>query len=78
MNNRKWKADEMEMAINFKALRISYVFTELGLTLYCIYKVVVSGELPEITLIWLTGVLLFFIFKSHYTRKMTRADDNEE
>lgn len=78
MMNQRWKADEMEMTINFKSLRIAYIFTEFCLALYCVYKFVVSGEIPEVSVIWFSGGVLFFLSKLIYTNKMTRINDNEE
>ncbi len=78
MKKQKMKADEMEMSINFRAMRIAYTFIQLCLAFYCVYKLAVCGELPEVAVIWFAGVALFFIAKLIYTRKMTRTNDNEE
>ncbi len=78
MKKQKIKADEMEMSINFRAIRIAYTFMQLCLAFYCVYKLAVCGKLPEVAVIWFAGVALFFISKLVITRKMTRTDNNEE
>lgn len=78
MKKQRWKADEMEMTINFKSLRISFIFTELCLTIYCLYHLLVYREISEVTIIWSASFALFFLAKNLYTRKMTRTNDNEE
>lgn len=78
MKKQRWKADEMEMTINFKSLRISFIFTELCLTIYCLYHLLIFREISEVTIIWSASFVLFFLTKNLYTKKMTRTNDNEE
>ena len=40
------KADEMELAINYKAARNAFVFLEFALAIYCLVCVLKTGELP--------------------------------
>ena len=40
------KADEMELAVNYKAARNAFVFLEFALAVYCLVCVLKTGELP--------------------------------
>ena len=50
------KADEMEMAVNYKAARNTYVFLEVSLAVYCLIYRLRTGELPWVWLILLVPV----------------------
>lgn len=79
MGKAKWKADEMEMAINFKSIRIAYVFSILALFGYCIYMYITKNELPLIPFIIACGELcLFYLTKLCLTMKMARGNRDEE
>ena len=78
MKQSKIKADEMEMAINFKSMRAAYVFTEICLTIYCIYHFCTAGAFSVVTAIWLASVAVFFVFKLIYTHNIIRNENNEE
>ena len=79
MKDSKWNAKEWEMAINVKAMRLSYVVLELCLTIYCIYKLIVDGRLPFVSIFWLVSCGVFFIAKLVYTKKVIHAlDDPKE
>ena len=73
------KADEFEMAINFKSMRISYAFISLALLGYCIVTLVQSGEVPTVPgmILCLTGVL-FWSTKIFMTKHLTKGIDDEE
>lgn len=45
---KNFKADEMEMAINFKAMRFAWILSELALALYCMVDLVMNENLPSI------------------------------
>ena len=81
MKNRRWKADEMEMAINFKAMRYAWVFLVLSLTIWCIAFFISTGEFPTIPFILdtVSGVI-FWLVKLGLTNKKTKSgqDDDEE
>ncbi len=79
MQKRKWKADEMEMAINFKSIRVAYIFSIVTLLGYCIYSFAIQKELPFVPFIVLSGQLFLFYFSKIYlTRKMARGNKDEE
>jgi hypothetical protein len=79
MQKKKWMADEMEMCINFKSIRVSYVFSVIALLAYCIFKYAVKKELPFIPFIILCGELfLFYTSKLYLTKKMTGGSPDEE
>jgi preprotein translocase subunit SecF len=78
---RTWKADEMEMALNFKAMRLSWVFVLAALIVWCIVALAIYGEKPFIPFIIICiQSTIFFATKLVLSRKMTkeRMDDNEE
>lgn len=76
---RTCKADEMEMAINFQAMRIAYVFVEISLTAYCLYETVTTGALPgAVSILWLISVALFFAAKCILTKKVSGENGDEE
>lgn len=53
------KADEMELAINYKAARNAFVFLELSLSVYCLVYRLKTGELPWVWLIFIITGLVF-------------------
>ncbi len=79
MKKQSWKADEMEMSINFRAMRIAYVFSVLALIAFCGYEIIRFGKLPFIPFLILAiqGVL-FFTTKLILTRKMSYTGDSDE
>jgi hypothetical protein len=66
------KADEMEMFINFKSMRLSWVFANIALIIWLAVTFIKSGELPFIlfTIICLQNVI-FFGSKLYMTRKIS-------
>ncbi len=79
MKFKKWKADEMEMSINYRAMRIAYAFTIIALLAYCIYEYATSKLVPSIPFAIVCGqVALFFISKVFITSKMAKESDDEE
>ena len=79
---RKWKADEMETAVNFKAMRLSWVFVGVALFVWCIMEYIKVGELPYFPFIILLAQNIVFIFsKSLISRRLVgkkEDTDNEE
>ncbi len=72
------KADEMEVAINFKAMRIAFIFSTLALTVYCCLETFLSGALPTVPcIIWLSQGSLFFCAKFIFTKIATVQSDEE-
>lgn len=79
MKNKKWKADEMEMMINFKSTRMAFIFSNLALLGYCIYGVITMEKILTIPFTILCGSCsLFFISKLYLSKKMTKGNFDEE
>ena len=78
-NNKSWKADEMEMAINMKAARCSYVFLDLTLIIWCIAEYIKSGNVPVVPFILeCISCVIFFTVKLYLTKKLTKEDSDEK
>ncbi|MCM1499383.1 MAG: hypothetical protein NC124_13030 [Clostridium sp.] len=76
---KNFKADEMEMAINFKAMRLAWMFLELALAVYCAVVLVIYDNLPAtIFVILCASGIIFFVSKLMITKKMTANGDNDE
>lgn len=78
---RKWKADEMEMAINFKAMRLSWVFVLMALLAWCIIEFVIYDETPFIPFVIICiQNIIFFSAKLIITNKLAGkgSDENEK
>ena len=72
------KADEMEMAINYKAMRLSWVVLVVALVIWdCIEIAQGNTGSPVILLVALQGVV-FWGSKVYYTNKITAAGDDDE
>lgn len=85
MEKRNWKADEMEMSINFYAARASFVFSGISLLGYCIGYYVQNNNLPFIPFLLLCGQsIVFYSVKLAMTKRLAnnqgddRKDENEE
>lgn len=81
MKNRSWKADEMEMAINFKAMRWAWAFLTLSLAVWCLAETISSGEIPAVPFVLeCVSSMIFFSVKIGLTNKMTKSGtcDDEE
>jgi hypothetical protein len=72
---RLQKADEMEMFINFKSMRFSWLFVNIALFVWLVVVLIKSGELPLIifTIISFQNII-FFGSKIYMTRKMSRDE----
>lgn len=72
------KADEMEMAINFKAMRLSWAFLVVTLAVWdCIEILHGNRQSPVILLVALQGCIFWFS-KMYYTHKMTKSTTCDE
>lgn len=72
------KADEMEMAINYKAMRLSWVILVAALVIWeCIEVARGNTSSPVILLVALQGTV-FWGSKAYFTRKITAAGDDDE
>lgn len=77
MNN--FKADEMEMSINFKSMRLAWVFSELALAIYCIVRLFMNGNLPSVSLLILCiSGAIFWVSKLIMTKQMTAGGNYDE
>lgn len=73
------KPDEMEIAINFKAMRCAFTFVEVGLLTYSLITFAVSQEMPFIPFTFaIASSLVFWVMKLYYTKKMTTGNGDEE
>lgn len=77
-----WRADEMEMAINFKAMRLSWLFVGIALTVWCIVKFARDHDFPTIPfIILMTQNIIFFSAKLWIANRMAsvdKVDQNDE
>lgn len=81
MKNKRWKADEMEMAINFRAMRCTWIFLVLSLAIWCIVAAISTGVVPVVPILLLcASTIIFLTAKTVITNKMTKSekDDDEE
>lgn len=79
MRKGNWKADEMEMMINFKSIRLSWIFSELSLVIYCFVEMIRTGDLPAVPfLILCVSGVIFFAGKLLMTRRLAEENDDEE
>lgn len=66
------KADEMEMFINFKSMRLSWTFMNVALIIWLAVTFIKSGELPFILfMIICFQNIIFFGSKLYITRQMS-------
>ena len=72
------KADEMELAINYKATRNAYAFLVLTLAIYCLIYFLKTGELPWVWLIFIGSGLVFWGTKLIETKRLTEPGDSDE
>lgn len=69
-----WKADEMEMAINFKAMRLSWVFLTLSLLVWSMVDVIKEGTLGTPFLLLMVSGSISSSTKLWLTRRMTKPE----
>ena len=72
------KADEMELAVNYKAARNAFVFLELALAVYCLVCVLKTGELPWVWLIFIISGLVFWGTKLIETKRLSDPGNSDE
>ena len=66
------KPDEMEMFINFKSMRLSWLFVNISLIIWLAVSFIKSRELPFIQfMIICFQNIIFFGSKRYITRKMS-------
>lgn len=72
------KADELEMAINFKSMRLSWIFFSFALLGWVVYEYIKSGEFLIIPLsIDLLQTIIFFASKLIITHRMSGGGNEE-
>ncbi|RKM55564.1 hypothetical protein D6853_08380 [Butyrivibrio sp. X503] len=72
------KADEMELAVNYKAARNAFVFMEFTLAIYCLICVLQTGELPWAWLIFVFSGLVFWGTKMIENKRLLSSGDSDE
>jgi hypothetical protein len=72
------KADEMELAVNYKAARNAFVFLEFSLAVYCLAYRLKTGELPWVWLIFVVSGVVFWLTKLVETKRLTDPGDSDE
>ena len=72
------KADEMELAINYKAARNAYAFLILTLAIYCLICFLKTGKLSWVWLIFIGSGLVFWGTKLIETKRLTESGDPDE
>ena len=72
------KADEMEMAVNYKAARNAFVFLQVSLAIYCLIIALKTGELPWAWLIFVSSGTVFWVTKLMETKRLTASGDPDE
>ena len=72
------KADEMEIAVNYKAARNAFVFLEVSLAVYCLIYRLKTGELPWVWLVFIGSGVVFWGTKWLETRRLTVQGDPDE
>ncbi|MCR5300303.1 MAG: hypothetical protein K6D92_05360 [Erysipelotrichaceae bacterium] len=72
------KADEMEMAVNYKAARNAFVFLEISLAVYCLIYRLKTGELPWVWLVFIGSGVVFWGTKWMETKRLTVPGDPDE
>lgn len=73
------RADEMEMAINYKSIRLAYTFLEVGLLIFCFITLATSKELLLVPFILaMASSAIFWFMKLYYTKRMTAGNEDEK
>ncbi len=77
MKTRSWKADEMEMAINFRAMRWAWGFLILSLAVWCLSETVSTGKIPVVPFLLTCGSnIIFWSVKIGLTNRMTKLEND--
>lgn len=76
---KRIKADEMEMSINFKAVRASWIYSLLFLIVWNMFSVIKTGDIELIPFnLLVSETLIMLVVKSILTKKMSGDSDNDE
>lgn len=75
---KRIKADEMEMSINFKAVRASWIYSLLFLIVWNMFSVIKTGDIELIPFnLLVSETLIMLVVKSILTKKMSGDSDND-
>ncbi len=75
----KWRADEMEMSINFRAMRLSWLFGTTALVVWSLESLVRSGSLRSVPfMILIVQNTIFFCSKLIMTHKAVGNGGKED
>ncbi len=72
------KADEMELAVNYKAARNAFAFLELALFIYCLLSYLKTGEHSFVFLIFIVSGVVFWLTKLIETKRLAAPEDPDE
>lgn len=75
---KKYMADESEMFVNFRAMRLSWLFLTLMLIVWSLYEVIKTGEPGIQFLILCVSTVIFCTAKLIITKKLTKDDSPED
>jgi fatty acid desaturase len=67
-------ADEMEREINYRSMRIAFLFSELAFLIYYIYELISANSISFSVVIWLIQNAIFFCSKMLYHKHMMKDD----
>ncbi len=73
------KADEMEIHVNFKAVRLSWAAVALFLIIWNVFELISTGDIPLLPFMLMSvqsGV--FFWTKLVLNKRMTKAGSHDE
>lgn len=73
------KADEMEMSINFRSVRLSWLYSMIFLFVWNVVSFIKTGYIAEIPFILMcTQLFVWAIVKLVLTKKMSGDPDDDE
>ena len=79
MKAKRWKADEMEIAINFRAMRWAWGFLILSLAVWCFAETVSTGVIPTVPfLLNCVSNIIFWTVKIGLTNRMTKSGNGDD
>lgn len=72
------KADEMEMSINFKSMRLAWIFENIALIIWAVMSCIYKNENVFILIIIITAQNIIFFSSKLYMGKKITGDNNEK
>ena len=68
------QADEMEKEINYRSMRIAFLFSEIAFLIYYIYELISANNISFPVTIWLIQNAIFICSKMLYHKHMIKDD----